>query len=189
MTNDNNDLWELFHQMWGDAKVQRTYVKANWMALQGILKQRLEDGREKLPTKATLDQPLPHPKAKRYRTLFIEPKRDFGTQGFLINGKMVMKGWVVTDGLCNVMPGATWFQTVKKAKFAIDVLIAVRGHAGMFWEIMQRFEHTPGDRKEDFPGHPTNGNTTCGRHYAKYKDGVCIEVGILEKEIVGGFLA
>jgi hypothetical protein len=144
--------------------------------------------REKLPTKATLDQKVPEG-GVRYRTLFIVPKRDFGGQPHLIKGKMVMKGWVVTDGLCNVMPGATWFQTKQRARFAIDVLIAVRGDAEMFWEIIQPFQITPGDKKEDFPGHATNGNESKGKHYAKWKDGVCFEVGIMEKEIVGGFMA
>ncbi len=126
---------------------------------------------------------------RRYRTLQIVPKRDFGATGFLIKGKMVKKGWVVTDGVCNVMPGATWFTTVPKAKQAIDVLIGVKGDAEMFWDIIQPFQVTPGDKKEDFPGHPTNGNETKGKHYAKWKDGVCVEVGIMDKEIVGGFLA
>jgi hypothetical protein len=132
--------------------------------------------KEKLPTKAVVTEPLPDASAVRYRTLFITPKRDFGT-GFLIKGKMVTDGWIVTDGTCNIMPGATWFETVEEAKFAIDVLIAVQGDADMFWEIMQPFKHTPGEKSEDSD---TNCTTTHGRHYAKYEGGICVEVGVME---------
>jgi hypothetical protein len=138
--------------------------------------------KEMLPTKATLDQKLPEG-GHRYRLLFIVPKRDFGPQGFLIDGKWVKTGWVVTDGLCNVMPGATWFQTVQEAKHAIDILIGVRGDAEMFWEILRPFRHTPGQRNKDFTGLESGRNESCGRHYAKYDRDVCVEVGTLpEKE-------
>src|SRR4051812_47193161 len=62
----------------------------------------------------------------------IVPKRDFGNQPFLINGKWVSSGFVViytkahpTMGRyagCNAMPGATWFQTIRRALIAIDCL-------------------------------------------------------------------
>lgn len=59
-----------------------------------------------------------------YRSYTIKPKRDFGSYSFLINGKMVREGFVVTDEHnVNAMPGATWFQTVKDAKKGIDVLV------------------------------------------------------------------
>lgn len=59
-----------------------------------------------------------------YKNFIIKPKRDFGQYGFLIDGKMVKEGWVVTDHRnVNVMPGATWFQTIEQSKLAIDVLI------------------------------------------------------------------
>lgn len=45
----------------------------------------------------------------------IVPKRDFGSTGYLIKGKHVTRGFVVVLGGCNVMPGATWFQTVADA--------------------------------------------------------------------------
>lgn len=56
-----------------------------------------------------------------YKGLQIVPKLDFGRTGFLIDGHFVKEGYVVTDGLCNVMPGAIWFQTVKEAQVGIDV--------------------------------------------------------------------
>jgi hypothetical protein len=177
------ELWELFHAMWGDAKSQPGYVKANWMALQAMLMQRLERGYEKLPAKASFDQPLPDKGAVRYRTLFITPKRDFGGQPHLIKGKAVMKGWIVTDGACNVMPGATWFETKARARHAIDVLIAVQGNAQMFWEIIQPFQHTPGDRDPNYISPAQGANCTCGRHYATYKGDLCVEVGLLDKPV------
>jgi hypothetical protein len=151
ITATTENIWELFHAMWNDAKTQRSYVKGNWMALQSMLKQRLEG--ERLPTKASIYTPLPEG-ARRYRTLLIEPKRDFGGQPHLINGKMVMKGWVVTDG-----------------------------NAQMFWEIMQPFQHTPGDRDKSYISPALGADHKKGRHYAKYERDLCVEVGILKEEV------
>lgn len=72
--------------------------------------------------------------ATNYR---IVPKRDFGTGFFLINGRQVRQGFVVTDGFCNVMPGATWFQTVADAMRALRILIEVNGDARRFWIAMR----------------------------------------------------
>lgn len=71
----------------------------------------------------------------------IVPKRDFGTHGHLINGKIVKRGWVVVKDHCNIMPGATWFQTPSRARHAINVLLRVKGNADRFWEIMQPFPY------------------------------------------------
>jgi hypothetical protein len=52
-------------------------------------------------------------------------KRDFGSgPGYLINGKWVKSGFVVTRGGCNIMPGATWFQTVEAAMKGIAAYIS-----------------------------------------------------------------
>lgn len=69
----------------------------------------------------------------------IVPKRDFGGKPFLINGKTVMRGFVVTDGLCNVMPGATWFQTIPDALRAIGVLM-VTGETPRFWTVLRALQ-------------------------------------------------
>lgn len=64
------------------------------------------------------------PDIVEYKDYTIKPKKDFGTSGFLINGKWVMDGFVVVDKRnINVMPAAAWFQTIDKAKKGIDVLI------------------------------------------------------------------
>lgn len=54
----------------------------------------------------------------------IKPKKDWGPYGgFLIDGEVVKEGWVVTDGgIINVMPGATWFRTMKEAHKGIAAL-------------------------------------------------------------------
>lgn len=130
---------------------------------------------EKLPTKALLSTPAPA-EAVRYRTLFIVPKRDFGNRGFLIKGGIVKSGFVVTDGTCNVMPGATWFTTIEDARHAIDVLIGVKGDSDMFWAIIQPFNHTPGDLDSS----NVSSTVKCGGHYAKYEQGKCVEVGVSE---------
>lgn len=59
----------------------------------------------------------------------IVVKKDFGTSpGFhLIDGLPCAWGYIVTKDGCNVIPGATWFQTVEDAKFAIEVLTLTDG--------------------------------------------------------------
>lgn len=71
----------------------------------------------------------------------IVPKRDFGSgKGFWLknsrtgNYGWVKSGFVVTDGICNIMPGATWFQTIPEAIKALDVWLSVRGNAKEFWD-------------------------------------------------------
>lgn len=67
----------------------------------------------------------------------IVPKRDFGSgPGFYIRGQYVKSGFVVTDGLCNIMPGATWFRTIPEAMAALFVYCGVHGDADSFWRIM-----------------------------------------------------
>jgi hypothetical protein len=52
-----------------------------------------------------------------YRGLHIEPKRDFGRNGGT--------GWLVTDGVCNVLPGATWAHSIEGAvQLADDYIMA-----------------------------------------------------------------
>lgn len=67
----------------------------------------------------------------------IVPKRDFGSgPGFWIDGQWVKTGYVVTDGICNVMPGATWFRTVARASEALVIYVEVAaagGDAEEFW--------------------------------------------------------
>lgn len=82
-----------------------------------------------------------------YKDYIIKPKRDFGQYGFLINGKRVRKGFVVTDKHnINVMPGATWFQTIREAKKGIDVLIKY-GEKN-FWKGLRVEKKKIEDKKE-----------------------------------------
>lgn len=74
----------------------------------------------------------------------IVPKRDFGGQKWLINGKYVDSGFVVVLGGCNIMPGATWFTSISDALLAINVLKKV-GYNSMgcvdskrFWKLIHR---------------------------------------------------
>ena len=71
-----------------------------------------------------------------YKGYQIEPKKDFGSgRGFLIDGKYVKSGYIVTDGTCNVLPGATWTTTIWKARGLIDALIESEGDSSVFWHI------------------------------------------------------
>lgn len=87
-------------------------------------------------------------------TYRIVPKRDFGSgKGFWLPGVpggkgtdsygFVKSGFVVTDGLCNVMPGATWFRTVADAMKAIEIYASVRGVASDFWQEWRAHRGTP----------------------------------------------
>lgn len=66
-----------------------------------------------------------------YRGYGISKKQDFG-DGYLIDGHKVTEGYIVGDekGRWNLMPGATWFQTVAAAKAGIDDLIATNEELG-----------------------------------------------------------
>lgn len=73
----------------------------------------------------------------------IVPKRDFGRQGFLINGKWIKSGFVVTDGFCNIMPGATWFLSIEDAMRAVRVYATVKGDAQLFWKRIREADERP----------------------------------------------
>lgn len=66
-------------------------------------------------------------------------KRDFGRYGYWNpeTRKNERTGFVVTDGICNVMPGATWFRTVADAMRAIRIFDEVNGDASAFWWEMK----------------------------------------------------
>jgi hypothetical protein len=70
----------------------------------------------------------------------IVPKRDFPKNGFLINGEWVKRGFVVTRGGSNPMPGATWFRTEAEAMKAIAIYEAVNGDAEGFWSLWNRWD-------------------------------------------------
>lgn len=60
-----------------------------------------------------------------YRGYTIVTKQDWGkSRGHYIDGFYVRTGYIVTDGICNIVPGAGWFQTPSKARTWIDDAIA-----------------------------------------------------------------
>jgi hypothetical protein len=71
---------------------------------------------------------------KQYR---IVMKRDFGPgPGFLIDGKFIKRGFVVTNGrMTNVMPGAVWFLSIADAMDAVEIFIEAKGNSKTFWRI------------------------------------------------------
>lgn len=72
-----------------------------------------------------------------YKGYQIERKQDFGT-GHLIDGFKVKHGYIALKGSCNVMPGATWFLTVKETKEAIDMYELVEHDAAKFWVALSK---------------------------------------------------
>lgn len=75
----------------------------------------------------------------------IVPKRDFGNSHYLINGVKVTHGWVVTDGVCNVIPGATWARTKEQACHLIDVYLAADKDDTKFWHMLRMVKGCKGD--------------------------------------------
>lgn len=59
-----------------------------------------------------------------YRGYTIEEKKDFGNQGFVIDGFEIKHGFIVTKNGALAMPGGAWFLTTASAKQGIDDLIA-----------------------------------------------------------------
>ena len=74
----------------------------------------------------------------KYRNFEIAPKLDFGKVGHYIGGKYIKTGHVVTDGFCNVLPGATWARTPSQARDLIDAHIESQGDAETFWGIVKK---------------------------------------------------
>lgn len=65
----------------------------------------------------------------------IVVKRDFGPFPHLVNGKYVKTGFVVTDGICNVMPGAAWFLDIPGAMEGIRILEKAKATGADFWTL------------------------------------------------------
>ena len=72
-----------------------------------------------------------------YKGFQIVPKRDFGGRGFWSpeHRCSVNAGWVITDGFCNVMPGAVWAYTIQQAKKMADDLLLANHDASEFWAL------------------------------------------------------
>lgn len=76
-----------------------------------------------------------------YRGYRVYRKRDFGRLGNW-NEDGTPKGYVITDGICNVMPGATWSKTLDGAINLVDNLITTAeradGNSDVFWYITHK---------------------------------------------------
>ena len=71
----------------------------------------------------------------------IKPKKDFGQYGYYdSNTRQNLKaGFIVTNGVCNSLPGAMWVKTVDEALQAINILDAVgeKGFHGL-WTALSK---------------------------------------------------
>lgn len=72
-----------------------------------------------------------------YRGYHIVPKRDFGNSPFQSAGCIFSKGYIITDGYCNMMPGASWSHDVIGAKVMIDILIEAKESGKDFWDLLR----------------------------------------------------
>ena len=55
-----------------------------------------------------------------YKGYTIKTMTHLGGNGYLIDGEYVSKGLLVTDGICNIVPGAGWFANIHQAERWID---------------------------------------------------------------------
>lgn len=80
----------------------------------------------------------------------IVPKQDFGPYGYYDadERKMIRDGFVVTDGICNVMPGASWFRTKQEAEIGIVALKLV-GDSPDWYTVFIAFKNAYQDVTED----------------------------------------
>ena len=120
-----------------------------------------------------------------YKGYIIKPKRDFPSYGFLINGKRVHGGFVVTNKHnINVMPAATWFLTIKEAKKGIDVL--TKYGENDFWTGWKAEEKEMKniDTKKIYllagDGYPSSLST---EYYAEDKEGIKLLVSTYQKDL------
>lgn len=61
----------------------------------------------------------------------IVPKKDFGREGYLdSDGNLLTAGWVITDGVCNVVPGAGWAATLREAARMVGALMVAEAVTG-----------------------------------------------------------
>lgn len=72
-----------------------------------------------------------------YRGFEIVPKKDFWIQPHQDCGGIYKKGYVVTDGISNVMPGAAWARSVVEAKAMVDALVEAGEDSDKFWQILR----------------------------------------------------
>lgn len=72
-----------------------------------------------------------------YRGFQIVPKRDFWVHPYEDSGGTCKKGYIITDGFCNVMPGATWAHSVIEAKAMVDAVIEAEGSSDRFWVLLR----------------------------------------------------
>ena len=70
----------------------------------------------------------------------IKIKRDFGQYGWYDSKTRSNRfdGFVVTDGFCNVMPGAVWFKTITEAMNAIPILEESIKSGVSFWDLYNK---------------------------------------------------
>lgn len=71
----------------------------------------------------------------------IKVKRDFGRYGYYDSKtrRNIRTGYVVTDGHCNIIPGACWFKTIEDAFIGIEAH-RITGDAVAFYEVYRRLK-------------------------------------------------
>lgn len=72
-----------------------------------------------------------------YQGYIIQPKLDMGRTSWFSNGNQINRGYVITDGTCNIMPGGTWAHSVLEAKVMIDIYIESAGISEEFWNLLR----------------------------------------------------
>jgi hypothetical protein len=87
----------------------------------------------------------------------IKVKRDFGSgPGYWLPGAgdtgtgkygFVKSGFIVTDGLCNIIPGACWFRTLDEAMDGIRAHM-IAGDTMAWYKEYRRFRQAPASHRK-----------------------------------------
>ena len=72
----------------------------------------------------------------------IQPKRDFGAQGFYDapTRATINMGWIITKENTHAVPGAGWFHTIEEATVGLNLLIASKGDADVYHALSSAME-------------------------------------------------
>ena len=121
----------------------------------------------------------------KYRGFTIVPTKGIPGNGRLVAGIQLRNGFMVSAGKnASVWPGDYGFETVSKAKMAIDVYLAVERDADLFMEIMEPYDAWPGEISM-IPGGSSAPNVvlTKGRFVSEIQAGRVAAVSIQPRNI------
>ena len=75
----------------------------------------------------------------RHMGLTIKPKNDFGQSGYWDpkTRSHIKEGWIVSDGIAEVLPGAIWATNLKEVNLLISCYQVANGSSDQFWLLVK----------------------------------------------------